>query len=49
MSVPRQRLEGKVALITGAGRGIGFAGAQAFSRAGARVRADGGTTLTPIA
>ena len=31
------RLKGKVAIITGAGRGIGFAGAQAFARAGAQV------------
>lgn len=31
------RLAGKNAIITGAGRGIGFAGAQAFVREGARV------------
>jgi NAD(P)-dependent dehydrogenase (short-subunit alcohol dehydrogenase family) len=31
------RLDGKIAIITGAGRGIGFAGAQAFGREGARV------------
>jgi NAD(P)-dependent dehydrogenase (short-subunit alcohol dehydrogenase family) len=31
------RLKGKVAIITGAGRGIGFAGASAFIREGARV------------
>jgi len=31
------RLEGKTAIITGAGRGIGFAGAQAFAREGAKV------------
>jgi NAD(P)-dependent dehydrogenase (short-subunit alcohol dehydrogenase family) len=31
------RLENKVAIITGAGRGIGFAGAQAFVREGAKV------------
>jgi NAD(P)-dependent dehydrogenase (short-subunit alcohol dehydrogenase family) len=32
-----RRLENKVAIITGAGRGIGFAGAQAFVREGAKV------------
>jgi len=32
-----QRLENKVAIITGAGRGIGLAGAQAFVREGAQV------------
>jgi len=32
-----QRLKNKVAIITGAGRGIGFAGAQAFVREGAKV------------
>jgi NAD(P)-dependent dehydrogenase (short-subunit alcohol dehydrogenase family) len=31
------RLTGKIAIITGAGRGIGLAGAQAFVREGARV------------
>ena len=31
------RLKNKVAIITGAGRGIGFAGAQAFVREGAKV------------
>ncbi|MCK5802515.1 MAG: SDR family oxidoreductase [Lentisphaeria bacterium] len=31
------RLENKTAIITGAGRGIGLAGAQAFAREGARV------------
>ena len=31
------RLQGKTAIITGAGRGIGFAGAQAFVREGAKV------------
>lgn len=31
------RLQDKVAIITGAGRGIGFAGAEAFCREGARV------------
>jgi NAD(P)-dependent dehydrogenase (short-subunit alcohol dehydrogenase family) len=31
------RLEGKIAVITGAGRGIGFAGAAAFVREGAKV------------
>jgi len=31
------RLQAKVAVITGAGRGIGFAGAEAFCREGARV------------
>ncbi len=31
------RLKGKVAIITGAGRGIGLAGAMAFAREGARV------------
>jgi len=31
------RLKGKTAIITGAGRGIGFAGAQAFVREGAKV------------
>jgi NAD(P)-dependent dehydrogenase (short-subunit alcohol dehydrogenase family) len=32
-----RRLENKVAIITGAGRGIGFAGAQAFAGEGAKV------------
>jgi NAD(P)-dependent dehydrogenase (short-subunit alcohol dehydrogenase family) len=31
------RLEGKIAIVTGAGRGIGLAGARAFVREGARV------------
>ena len=30
-----RRLEDKIAIITGAGRGIGLAGAQAFVREGA--------------
>ncbi len=52
------RLRNKIAVITGAGRGIGFAAARAFVREGARVavaeidgaivRADGGITVTPI-
>ena len=37
MSVPEFSLEGKIAFVTGAGRGLGRAGALAFARAGADV------------
>lgn len=37
MSLPEFSLEGKIALVTGAGRGLGRAGAVALARAGAHV------------
>ena len=37
MYLEKFRLDGKVAVITGAGRGIGFAAAEALSEAGALV------------
>ncbi|ACC76386.1 SDR family NAD(P)-dependent oxidoreductase [Paraburkholderia caribensis] len=36
-TIPSFRLDGKAALVTGAGRGIGFAAAAALAQAGARV------------
>mgnify|MGYP001812496685 CR=1 FL=1 len=37
LTIPSFRLDGKVALITGAGRGLGAAIAQAYAAAGAEV------------